>query len=58
MSLPELPTAPVLKAVDEMTDRELLEECVTNMRVVGAALAAFQEMGPAQMMARMFSGRK
>lgn len=63
MSLSETSTeivtaAPMLKPVAEMTDRELLEETVTNMRTVGAALAAFQEMGPAKMMASMFASRK
>lgn len=47
-----------LSDVSSMTDRELLEEIVLNMRTVKAALAAFQEMGPAQIMSRMFSGRK
>lgn len=54
----EIVAAPALKPVSEMTDRELLEETVTTMRIVGAALAAFQEMGPAKMMASMFASRK
>lgn len=47
-----------LTDVSSMSDRELLEEIVLNMRTVNAALAAFQEMGPAKMMASMFSSRK
>lgn len=69
MSAPEivpgnsLPTGMLAEAmgltdVSSMSDRELLEEIVTNMRVVNAALAAFQEMGPGKMMASLFSARK
>lgn len=49
---------PELKPVSEMSEREMLEEVVLNMRMVREVLAAFQEMGPAQLMARMFSSRK
>jgi hypothetical protein len=42
--------------VEEMTDRELLEEIVRNNRAVIAALADFQKMGPAGIM-KMMMGR-
>lgn len=47
-----------LSDVSSMSDRELLEEIVLNMRTVNAALAAFQQIGPAKMMASLFSSRK
>lgn len=44
--------------VKDMTDRELLEECVETMRHVGAALAAFQQMGPGGIMKMMLGSGK
>lgn len=69
MSSPEIVSGETLPAgtlaaamgysdVSSMSDRELLEEIVQNMRTVNAALAAFQEMGPGKMMASLFSARK
>lgn len=47
-----------LSDVSSMSDRELLEEIVLNMRTVSVALNAFQSSGAGSMMARMFSARK
>jgi len=46
------------KPVAQMSDRELLEEIVTNMRVTAAALAAFQNGGMGKMMMSMLGSRK
>jgi hypothetical protein len=42
--------------IADMTDRELLEEIVMQMRTVGAALATFQKMGPGGMMKAVMTG--
>lgn len=47
------PPVSAMKPVDEMTDRELMEEIVLSMRTVGSALAQFQTMGPMGMMKMM-----
>jgi hypothetical protein len=50
------PTA--LKPLDELSDRELLEELVMSMRTVGMALTQLQKAGPMGMMKMMMSGGK
>lgn len=52
------PTSSGLKSVEEMSDRELLEEIVTNMRFTAEALAAFQNGGMGKMMMSMLGSRK
>lgn len=42
--------------VEDMTERELLEEIVRTNRAVAAALAEFQKMGPGGIM-KMLMGR-
>lgn len=44
------------KPVSELTDRELLEEIATNLRVAATALAAFQSSPMTGMLANMFGG--
>jgi hypothetical protein len=50
------PTA--LRPIEELSDRELLEELVMSMRTVGMALTQLQKAGPMGMMKMMMSGGK
>jgi hypothetical protein len=52
------PPATALKPIDELSDRELLEELVISMRTVGMALTQLQKAGPLGMMKMMMSGGK
>ena len=61
MSSPEMLPVDVTtepRPVDEMTEREMLEEIVLTMRTVGQALNAFTASGAGQMMGRLLMSRK
>ena len=44
------------KPVSELTDRELLEEVATGMRIAAAAMAALQSSPMTGMLTSMFGG--
>lgn len=56
MSAPiEVPST-IGKSVNELTDRELLEEIAGNLRIAAAAMAAFQQSPMSGMLANMLGG--
>jgi hypothetical protein len=51
------PPSTALRPIEELNDRELLEEIALSMRTVGAALTQLQQVGPMGLMKMMMSGK-